>query len=168
MRRARITFDGAYHHIINIMSRIKAPSPNVYTGCAFPGGLQNVYNISIPWFNLFFMLLVLLPLLWLLSSLLFNIPCVSKTVRESNTISSYILLGVIFLALFSILRVMSPDKKLFFIPVLNTALVQQQILIGEFNGIHLTITLITDIFLCIVLLLTALYIFKNREFLLRS
>jgi len=27
MRRARITFDGAYHHIINIMSRIKAPSP---------------------------------------------------------------------------------------------------------------------------------------------
>ena len=139
-----------------------------YTGFSFTEGFQNAYNISIPLFNTFFMLLVLLPLLWIFSSLLFNVACVSRTVRESNTTSTYILFGVIFLALFSIIRVTSPDKKLFFIPVLNTALLQQQILIGELNRFSLISVLTIDFLLCIALFLTAMYLFKNREFLLRS
>ncbi len=139
-----------------------------YTGFSFTEGFQNAVNISIPLFNTFFMLLVLLPLLWIFSSLLFNVACVSRTVRESNTTSTYILFGVIFLALFSIIRVTSPDKKLFFIPVLNTALLQQQILIGELNRFSLISVLTIDFLLCIALFLTAMYLFKNREFLLRS
>lgn len=139
-----------------------------YTGFSFTEGFPNAYNISIPLFNTFFMLLVLLPLLWIFSSLLFNVACVSRTVRESNTTSTYILFGVIFLALFSIIRVTSPDKKLFFIPVLNTALLQQQILVGELNRFSLISVLTIDFLLCIALFLTAMYLFKNREFLLRS
>ena len=57
---------------------------------------------------------------------------------------------------------------MFFIPVLNTAILQQQILVGEVYGLNLIITMGSNIVYAAIAYLFAKNSFEKEEILLRS
>lgn len=139
-----------------------------YTGFSVTSGTNAMGAFSIPWSSVLLMLVVLLPLLWLFSSLLLTIGSIAKNMKEADTNSTYLLFFVIMLAVFSIMRLTSPGWKLFFIPVLNTAILQQQILIGKFNIFSFSSTIGSSLLYAFIVFLLAKSIFEKEEILYRS
>jgi len=127
-----------------------------------------IASLSIPWFSCLLMLIVMCPLIWLFSSLLLSIGVIAKNIKEANTYGTYLLFLVVMIAVFSIMRLTSPGWKLFFIPVLNTAILQQQILVGQFDILNFCRTISSSILYAIIIFLLAKSIFEKEEILYRS
>lgn len=126
------------------------------------------FSFSIPWLSCLLMVFVMLPILWFFSSTLVAIGSASRSIKEATTYGSYYLIAVIVLAVFSVLRITSPGRIIFFIPVLNTAIVQQQILVGEIYKLNLFITIISSVLYAWIAYLVAKHNFEREEVLLRS
>jgi len=139
----------------------------LYSGFSFLT-VGETFSVSIPWFSCILMLIVMLPLLWFFSSLLMTIGSASRTMKEAGTYGSYLSFFVIILAVFSVLRLTSPGWSLFFIPVLNTAVLQQQILIGEFSRLNSIITIVSSIIYALIVFSIAKTCFEKEEILFRS
>lgn len=125
-------------------------------------------TLAIPWLSCLSMLFVMLPLLWFFSSVLVAIGSASRSVKQATTYSSYCLIFVVVLAVFSVLRITTPGRIVFLIPVLNTAILQQQILIGEVYAMNLLITIVSSILYAMIAYLFAKHNFEKEEILLRS
>ncbi|MEA3431730.1 MAG: ABC transporter permease subunit [candidate division WOR-3 bacterium] len=139
----------------------------LYSGFSFLT-VGETFSLSIPWFSCILMLIVMLPLLWFFSSLLMTIGSASRTMKEAGTYSSYLSFFVIILAVFSVLRLTFPGWSLFFIPVLSTAVLQQQILIGEFSRLNSIITIVSSIIYALIVFSIAKTCFEKEEILFRS
>ncbi|OQX54767.1 MAG: hypothetical protein B5M53_05510 [Candidatus Cloacimonas sp. 4484_209] len=140
----------------------------IQSGFLFFAQIDQKLPLSVPWLSCFLILIVILPLLWLFSSLLVAIGSASKSVKQATNYGSYCLIGVIILAMFSVMRITSPNNSTFLIPVLNTAILQQQILIGEVNEFNLFVAIVSNIFYATVAYLVARNNFEKEEILLRS
>lgn len=138
------------------------------TGFSIFAQVGKEYVLTVPWLSCLFMLIIMLPILWFFSSVLVAIGSASRSVKQATTYSSYCLIVVIILAVFSVLRITSPGRGIFLIPVLNTAILQQQILIGEVKGLNLLITMSASILYAGVAYLYAKHNFEKEEILLRS
>ncbi|MCK4234641.1 ABC transporter permease [candidate division WOR-3 bacterium] len=125
-------------------------------------------TLAIPWLSCLFMLFVMLPLLWFFSSVLVAIGSASRSIKQATTYSSYCLIFVVVLTVFSVLRITVPGRIVFLIPVLNTAILQQQILIGEIYAMNLLITIVSSILYAMIAYLFAKHNFEKEEILLRS
>jgi len=125
-------------------------------------------TLAIPWLSCLSMLFVMLPLLWFFSSVLVAIGSVSRSIKQATTYGSYCLIAAVVLAVFSVLRITTPGRIIFLIPVLNTAILQQQILVGEVYGINLLFTIVSSIFYAVIAYLFAKHNFEREEVLLRS
>ncbi|MGB9721906.1 MAG: ABC transporter permease [bacterium] len=126
------------------------------------------FSAAIPWLSCLIILLTMLPLLWFFSSVLVAIGSASRSIKQATTYGSYCLIAVIMLAVLSLLRITSPETTTFFIPVLNTAILQQQVLIGEVTALNFLITIGSSIFYAIIAFLFAMNNFEREEVLLRS
>jgi sodium transport system permease protein len=126
------------------------------------------FVLSVPWLSCLLILIIMLPLLWFFSSALIAIGSASRSIKQANTYSSYFLIVVIMLAIFSIVRITTPKSSTFLIPVLNTAILQQQILVGEINKLNLFVTVVSSIFYAAIVYFFACYNYEKEEVLLRS
>lgn len=140
----------------------------IQSGFSIFAQIERGFALTIPWLSCLLMLIVMLPILWLFSSALIAIGSASRSIKQATTYGSYCLIIVIVLAIFSIVRITSPEKTVFFIPVLNTAILQQQILIGEVNGLNFLITIASSICYAAIAYLFAKNNFEKEEILLRS
>lgn len=138
------------------------------TGFSIFAQVGKEYVLTVPWLSCLFMLIIMLPILWFFSAILIAIGSASRSTKQATTYSSYCLIVVIILAVFSVLRITSPGRSIFLIPVLNTAILQQQILIGEVKGLNLLITMGSSILYAGVAYLYAMHNFEKEEILLRS
>ena len=126
------------------------------------------FTLAIPWLSCLLMLFVMLPLMWFFSSVLIGIGSASRSIKQASTYGSYFLIAVVVLAVFSVVRITTPGRIVFLIPVLNTAILQQQVLIGEVYGMNFLITLASSIFYALIAYLFARHNFEKEEILLRS
>jgi sodium transport system permease protein len=136
-------------------------------GFSLFGQLAN-FSVAIPWLSCLFMLIVMLPILLFFSVILVAIGSAARSVTQATTYAIYCLIIVIALAIFSIVRMTSPGTGMFFIPVLNTAVLQQQILIGTADGFNLIITVGSSIVYAAIAYIIAKHNFEQEEILLRS
>jgi len=123
---------------------------------------------TIPWLSCIFILIVMFPLLWFFSSVLIAIGSFAKSVKQATAYSSYSLIVVLLLAVFSVLRISSPENSIFIIPVLNTAILQQEILVGEINKIHFLIATISSIIYAMIAYILAKMNFAREEILFQD
>ena len=141
---------------------------SVQSGLSILSQMSKNFSMSVPWLSCILMLVIMLPLLWFFSSALVAIGSFSKSMNQATIYSTYCLILVIMLAIFSIVRMTTPSMVTFLIPVLNTAILQQQILVGEVKWLNLLITLGSSIFYAAITYLLAKNNFEKEEILLRS
>jgi sodium transport system permease protein len=139
----------------------------VQSGLSLFGQFGNL-PLTIPWLSCLLMLIVMLPLLLLFSVMLVALGSAARSTNQANTYAIYCLIVVIVLAIFSVVRMTSPETILFFIPVLNAAISQQQILVGKVNGFHLIITMGSSIVYAAIAYLLAKHSFEKEEILFRN
>lgn len=126
------------------------------------------FSLTIPWLSCLLILIVMLPILLFFSVILVAIGSAARSVNQANTYAIYCLIAVIVLAIFSVVRMTAPETIMFFIPALNTAISQQQILAGKVNGFDLFITMGSSIVYAAIVYLFAKNSFEKEEILLRS
>lgn len=131
-------------------------------------GYELSSSASIPWLSCILILLIMLPLIWLFSSVITLIGAIAKSRKEADGYSLYVYFLVILLAVLSVMRLTQPTPKLFMVPVLNIALLQQEILVGEVNISNFIITMVSSFMYASLAFFITKSIFKTEGFLFRE
>ena len=111
--------------------------------------------------------LTMLPAAIFLSATLIAIGCFARSMREGQTYASYVYMASIFLGLGSFGQ-QSPPLSRFFIPILNTALLQREILMGTVNTLHAITAIGTSAAVAAIMLIIAIRLFSNENVLFRT
>jgi len=113
------------------------------------------------------LLLTMLPAAVFISATLVAIGCFARGMREGQTYASYFYIATVFLGLLSFGR-QDPPMSRFFIPVLNTALLQREILTDAVNSLHAVTAIGTSCALAAIMLVVAIRLFSNESVLFRT
>ncbi|HET7497169.1 MAG TPA: ABC transporter permease [Candidatus Eisenbacteria bacterium] len=113
------------------------------------------------------LLLTMIPAAIFISATLVAIGCFARGMREGQAYASYFYMATIFLGLGSFGQ-QSPPPSRFFIPVLNTALLQREILTDTVNSLHALTAVGTSCALAAIMLVVAVRLFSNESVLFRT
>ena len=134
---------------------------------AFPSMQSRTLEISIGPDKLVLVFLTLLPVAIFLSATLVAIGCFARSMREGQTYATYVYMASVFLGLGSFGQ-QSPPLKNFFIPILNTALLQREILTGTVQAAHAMAALGVTTGAALFMLVIAVRLFSNEGVLFRT
>ncbi|MGE5175653.1 MAG: ABC transporter permease [Hyphomicrobiales bacterium] len=111
--------------------------------------------------------LTILPTAVFFSATLVAIGCFARSMREGQTYATYVYMAAIFLGLGSFGQ-QTPPLSRFFIPILNTALLQREILTDTVVSLHALTALGTSIVAAAVMIVIAVRLFSNESVLFRT
>jgi len=123
-------------------------------------------KFSLSLFFLFF--LVLAPLVGLASAILLLIGIFARNSKEASTYVTPIYMSAIFLGMISLSQGMELAEPMFFIPILNNSFAFKELLMGTVYWKHIVSTLISNMIITLLALLTAAKLFKKESVLFRS
>jgi len=123
-------------------------------------------KFSLSLFFLFF--LVLAPLVGLASAILLLIGIFARNSKEASTYVTPIYMSAIFLGMISLSQGMELAEPMFFIPILNNSFTFKELLMGTVYWKHIVSTLISNMIITLLALLTAAKLFKKESVLFRS
>ena len=132
-----------------------------------PGIERQSMQLSIGPDKALWLFLTMLPAAIFLSATLIAIGCFARSMREGQTYASYVYMASIFLGLGSFGQ-QSPPLSRFFIPILNTALLQREILTDTVNTLHAVTAIGTSCAVAAVMLTIAVRLFSNESVLFRT
>lgn len=115
----------------------------------------------------FWLFLTMIPAAVFISATLVAIGCFARGMREGQAYASYFYMVTIFLGLGSFGQ-QSPPQSRFFIPILNTALLQREILTDTVNSMHAFTAIGTSCALAGLMLFVAVRLFSNEAVLFRT
>lgn len=111
--------------------------------------------------------LTVLPTAIFFSATLVAIGCFARSMREGQTYATYVYMAAIFLGLGSFGQ-QTPPMSRFFVPILNTALLQREILTDTVVAAHAFTALGTSVVAAAVMLVIAVRLFSNESVLFRT
>lgn len=111
--------------------------------------------------------LTILPTAIFFSATLVAIGCFARSMREGQTYATYVYMAAIFLGLGSFGQ-QTPPLSRFFIPILNTALLQREILTDTVVSLHAVTALGTSVVAAAVMIGIAVRLFSNESVLFRT
>ena len=117
--------------------------------------------------SLFLLFVSILPTAVFLTAVLVAIGCFARSMREGQTYASYVYFASIFLGLGSFGQ-QTPPLSRFFIPILNTALLQREILTDSVQTIHVVAAVGVTSAAAVVMLVIAVRLFSNEGVLFRT
>jgi sodium transport system permease protein len=133
----------------------------------FPGGGQRSMQFVIGPDKALLLLLTMIPAAVFISATLVAIGCFARGMREGQAYASYFYMATIFLGLGSFGQ-QTPAQSRFFIPILNTALLQREILTDTVNTMHALTAIGTTCALGAIMLVIAVRLFSNEAVLFRT
>jgi sodium transport system permease protein len=139
----------------------------VIVAMAFPTMGSQSFELSIGPDKLIWIFLTLLPAAVFLSAVQVAIGCFARSMREGQTYASYVYMAAIFLGLGS-LGQQTPPISRFFIPILNTALLQREILTDSVQMLHAVAAVGVTTAAAAVMLTIAVRLFSNESVLFRT
>jgi len=134
---------------------------------AFPAMSTRTLELSIGPDKLILIFLTLLPTAVFLSAVLVAIGCFARSMREGQTYATYVYMAAIFLGLGS-LGQQTPSMSRFYIPFLNTALLQREILTNSVQLLHAVAAVGVTTAAAAVMLTIAVRLFSNESILFRT
>lgn len=134
---------------------------------AFPGMESQTLEFSIGPDKLVLIFLTLLPVAVFLSAILVAIGCFARSMREGQSYATYVYMTAVFLGLGSFAQ-QTPPLSRFFIPILNTALLQREILTGTVQALHAVTAIGVTAAAAAVMLVIAVRLFSNEAVLFRT
>ena len=132
-----------------------------------PGMEQGSLQIAIGPDKALLLFLTLLPTAVFLSAVLVAIGCFARSMREGQTYASYVYMASVFLGLGSFGQ-QNPSLSRFFIPILNTALLQREILTDTVNSMHAVTAIGVTTGIAVLMLIIATRLFSNEAVLFRT
>jgi len=111
--------------------------------------------------------LTLLPTAVFLTAVLVAIGCFARSMREGQTYATYVYMASVFLGLGSFGQ-QTPPMKNFFIPILNTALLQREILTNTVQPMHAFAAVGVTTAAAAVMVIIAIRLFSNEAVLFRT
>ena len=133
-----------------------------------PGMASQSIMLSIRPEQALLLLVTVLPTAILLSATLVAIGCFARSMREGQTYATYVYMAAVFLGLGSFRQLGSPPIQRFMIPILNTALLQREILTDTVVPAHAAMTLGVSAALAAIMLVVATRLFSNESVLFRT
>jgi sodium transport system permease protein len=118
--------------------------------------------------KMLWLFLTLLPAAIFLSAVLVAIGCFARSMREGQTYATYVYMASVFLGLGSFTQSEAPPIKQFFIPILNTALLQREILTDTVQAAHAIAAIGSSSLLAALMVLIAVRLFSNEQVLFRT
>jgi sodium transport system permease protein len=134
---------------------------------AFPTMEARSLQFSISPDKLLWIFLTLLPAAVFLSAVLVAIGCFARSMREGQTYANYVYMAAVFLGLGSFGQ-QDPPTSRFFIPILNTALLQREILTDSVQMVHAATAIGVSSLAAAVMLVAAVRLFSNETVLFRT
>jgi sodium transport system permease protein len=134
---------------------------------AVPSMESRTLQLSIGPDKAFWIFLTLLPTAIFLSAVLVAIGCFARSMREGQTYATYVYMAAVFLGLGSFGQ-QTPPMSRFFIPILNTALLQREILTGTVQTIHAIAAVGITTGAAALMLVIAVRLFSNESVLFRT
>jgi len=133
---------------------------------AFPT-MSSPFELTIGPEKLIWLFLTLLPTAVFLTAVLVAIGCFARSMREGQTYATYVYMVATFLGLGS-LGQQTPPLSRFFIPLLNTALLQREILTNSVQMLHAVAAVGVTTAAAAVMLTIAVRLFSNESVLFRT
>jgi sodium transport system permease protein len=133
-----------------------------------PGLASQSIQFSIRPEQALFILLTILPTAILLSATLVAIGCFARSMREGQTYATYVYMAAVFLGIGSFRQLGTPPLQRFTIPILNTALLQREILTNTVVPMHAVVALGTSTAMAALMLVIATRLFSNESVLFRT
>ncbi len=133
-----------------------------------PGLASQSIALSIRPEQAFFLLVTVLPTAIFLGATLVAIGCFARSMREGQTYATYVYMASVFLGLGSFRQLGSPPLQRFVIPILNTALLQREILTDTVVPMHAAVALGTSTAMAAIMLVIATRLFSNESVLFRT
>jgi len=118
--------------------------------------------------KMIWLFVTLLPAAIFLSAVLVAIGCFARSMREGQTYATYVYMASVFLGLGSFTQAEAPPIKQFFIPILNTALLQREILTDTVQSAHAVAAIGSSSLLAALMVLIAVRLFSNEQVLFRT
>jgi len=112
--------------------------------------------------------LSILPAAVFLCAVLVAIGCFARSMREGQTYATYVYMAAVFLGLGSFSGQHDIPLQRFFIPILNTALLQREILTNAVVPLHALAAIGTSVLAAAVMLGIAMRLFSNESVLFRT
>lgn len=131
------------------------------------GGGQQSMQFEVGADKAVLLLFTMIPAAIFISATLVAIGCFARGMREGQAYASYFYMATIFLGLGSFGQ-QTPQPSRFFIPVLNTALLQREILTDTVNSLHAATAIGTTCALAAIMLVVAVRLFSNEGVLFRN
>ncbi|PID27850.1 MAG: hypothetical protein CSB55_07315 [Candidatus Cloacimonadota bacterium] len=123
---------------------------------------------AIPFGSFGLIFLAMIPLIGLISALLISISAYSRTMKETNTYATPLLIGTMMLSLISSLPGIETNIGLSLIPIVNISLLFKDILTGQFNLLYYLITIGSTLILASLAIAFSVKLFYSEEVLFRS
>jgi sodium transport system permease protein len=133
-----------------------------------PGLASQSVAMSIRPEQALFLLVTVLPTAIFLGATLVAIGCFARSMREGQTYATYVYMASVFLGLGSFRQLGSPPLQRFTIPILNTALLQREILTDTVIPMHAAVALGTSAAMAAIMLVIATRLFSNESVLFRT
>jgi len=130
--------------------------------------LEANVQISISMFSVLTMFGLIIPTAGIFSAVLITLSSAARSNKEGEMYATMFLMVIIALSIVSIIPGFEPELKLFLIPVMNTTLIQKELLMSEVNFLHIFFTLLSTVFFALGSLYTAVKLFSRDEILFRS
>lgn len=111
--------------------------------------------------------LTLFPTAVFLTAVLVAIGCFARSMREGQTYATYVYMASVFLGLGSFGQ-QTPPVSRFFIPILNTALLQREILTNTVQPMHAIIAVGVTTTAALLMVTIAIRLFSNEAVLFRT
>ncbi len=123
--------------------------------------MQN-FNLSFAPETVLMLFLLIIPIGLISAALIIAIGSYAKSMKEGQTLMTPVLLVIIFVAILTLNAPLKVPAYYYYIPVLNTALSMQEILMGKIVFSHFFLSLGITVLLALALVGFSIYLF-NRE-----
>lgn len=135
---------------------------------AFSGLSEQSLQFSIGPMTMLWIFLTVLPAAVFLCAALVAIGCFARSMREGQTYATYVYMAAVFLGIGSLAGQHDIPLPRFFVPILNTALLQREILTHAVVPIHALAAIGTSVLAAAVMLGIAMRLFSNESVLFRT
>ncbi len=137
-----------------------------FGGGLTPAGSEATFSLSLPSFG--WMLVVLVPLAVILSALVIIVGSFARSQKEASTYLMPIYMVIVLVGLVSMTGGVSFEGARFLIPIANALYALQEIIVGDLHFMHLSYTLVANVFCGGLLIAASIQVFKREAVLFRS
>jgi sodium transport system permease protein len=125
-------------------------------------------QITISSLSTLIMFVMILPVAGIFSALLVALGSYARTTKEAEMYSSSCIIIILALGMVSMTPGFEPAVEYFLIPVMNTTLIQKELLMSDFDVLHIVLALGSSLALAAAALYLANRLFSREEILFRT